>query len=141
MLALAAVFGTVIAAGVPATIILNSRDYYLMRFLSRIPMEVYAILWGGVFVAAAVAGFMVRDVAMRGLVRRHISAMNCIDCGYSLMGLGPYKDPRGIDVVKCPECGVENDLRSRGATVEEFAVLAAGGEPPRGPDAPEAGRR
>lgn len=93
------------------------------RGMDSQPPNVVALLVGFPFVAAGVAGFLVRDACVRGLIRRRITAMKCTDCGYGLLGLPVTRGEDGIARARCPECGYENDMTSRERELEEAAAL------------------
>lgn len=64
-----------------------------------------------------VAFLVVRDVALRRGVRRHLGKVQCHGCGYSLLGLAVVDG-----VVRCPECGEGLELAKYG--LSEGDVLA-----------------
>ncbi len=121
ILALAAVLLTVCLL-VPLTLVILDRG---QRGMDRLPIQLVPLMLGFPFVAAGIAGFLVRDACVRGLIRRRITAMKCTDCGYGLLGLPVTRGEDGIARARCPECGYENDMTSRERELEDAAALRA----------------
>lgn len=57
------------------------------------------------------------DRWLRKAIQRRLHEMQCLGCSYSLLGL----PPRG-EIVVCPECGVEFDLRAHQLSRQELML-------------------
>lgn len=84
------------------------------RFLA--PMQQDPVL-GVIMLVAAIAGliasFLIRDLFVRRSITSWILSARCEGCRYSLIGLVAMNS-----VIRCPECGCDNDLKARGVDPE-----------------------
>lgn len=55
-----------------------------------------------------------RTVWLRSKIQHHLTALECIECAYSLLGL-----PVVEGAITCPECGQRFDLAARGLTAAD----------------------
>jgi hypothetical protein len=73
------------------------------------------LAWVGLALGGPLIGFTIRDRWVRTLVASRVRQGACLHCRYSLLGLTPQRG-----VVRCPECGEENDLSERGLSGEDL---------------------
>ncbi|HRJ49720.1 MAG: hypothetical protein KF787_10765 [Phycisphaeraceae bacterium] len=86
------------------------------------PLLMAAVLFA-IFPSGVLAAMIVRDAFLRAWLRRRILNATCGGCGYSLLGLSASMSQAGL-ILRCPECGGENELAQRGLTVAEVGALA-----------------
>ncbi len=65
----------------------------------------------------ALAALVVRDIHLRGVMRRQLKGVTCAACSYSLLGAVVSGDS-----VRCPECGEAFFISARGLRPEDFQV-------------------